>query len=484
MGRSKTVERFDVQRVDAARVTVTPQGFLCVSGRLTRVGVLPYCRADGTIYRELRHPDEVFKADSLASLRFAPVTDLHGGMVNPSNVQELQIGMVLDDVGHDDKFVTGSALIQREDAIEAVRKRKRKELSPGYLCWTEHKPGEWNGERYDGIQRDIVYNHLAIGPESWGRSGPEVALRMDGLSDGAAIARLDSSALGAFLRDRFSALPMSEKEIASALGIDLGELDMLLSGFVFDPGGSILAKAAGLIDVEASELEGLIPDDEKGEGPVRRKGDGGGVVPSITKGKVNMKKLQVVLDGIAYEIEIPEGLAVSFASGISKLRERADSVAGLEGKLVAAQKEANDLQGRLDAATDPETIQTAIRRRTKLVEDAKKIAPQLEVDEKLDDKSLQIEALVASGHVRETFDGRDAPFVDGVFVGAVAAAARTPAAPTRNESGRRSAAPDPTVRHDGDDDGTEEKFDSAASRRRMEEDNRNAWRRENGSATA
>ena len=94
-GKKTSVERFDFARIDAARVTETPQGFLRVSGNLTRVGVLDYHRADGTVFRELREPAEVFRADSLATMRMVPVTDLHGGMVGPGNVQALQVGMIL-----------------------------------------------------------------------------------------------------------------------------------------------------------------------------------------------------------------------------------------------------------------------------------------------------------------------------------------------------------------------------------------------------
>jgi hypothetical protein len=36
-----------------------------------------------------------------------------------------------------------------------------------------------NGEAYDAIQRDIIVNHVAIGPKGWGRAGPDCAIRTD-----------------------------------------------------------------------------------------------------------------------------------------------------------------------------------------------------------------------------------------------------------------------------------------------------------------
>jgi hypothetical protein len=140
------------------------------------------------------------------------------------------------------------------------------------------------------------------------------------------------------------------------------------------------------------------------------------------------------------------------------------------------EKATTDMQAKLDAATDPAALQAAIGKRSKLVEDAKLIAPELEIDEKLDDQAVQTAALVAAGFTADTFDGRDAGFVEGVFAGALATAKREdgkgkgkgkpPPARTRS-----TGAKPPTVRTD-DKDGTEEKVDSGASYARMVEDNR------------
>jgi len=153
------VERFDFTRLDAARVKQTSHGFLTLAGRLTRVGVLDYYRADGSLYRELRHPEDVFDARSLNTLAMSPVTKLHGGMVNPDNVQALQVGIVGADVQGraDGPFVTGSATIQRADTIKGVLAKDLTELSPGYRCFVEDGASTWDGsafglgqQRYDG----------------------------------------------------------------------------------------------------------------------------------------------------------------------------------------------------------------------------------------------------------------------------------------------------------------------------------------------
>ena len=147
---------------------------------LTRAGVLEYKRADGSTVRELRHPDEVFRPDSLASLSAAPITDLHPKeMVSPKNVRTLRVGHVGEAVRQDGHRVAATVTIEDEQVIAAVERGDRREISCGYACEVDPTPGEWNGQHYDAMQRSIIYNHAALGPRNWGRAGSEVALRLD-----------------------------------------------------------------------------------------------------------------------------------------------------------------------------------------------------------------------------------------------------------------------------------------------------------------
>lgn len=435
------VTRFDFCRIDAARVTTTSQGFLIVPGRLTRVGVLDYYRQDGSVYRELRLPEEVFRADSLATLAGAPVTDLHGGMVSPDNIQALGVGLVGSDVegGNDGAFVTGTATIQRRDTVKAVQDRSRTELSPGYECWVQDEGGVWDGSAYglgralkfDGTQRDIQYNHLAIGPKDWGRSGPDVALRMDGLSKMGAFARCDSvhgsTNLGGFLRDRLSLTGRPEAEVLAALQIDRFELGMTLDGFMV-PDRAMLEKFSGLIDVPVDQLEGMIPDREKGEAPINtRPRQDTGPAAVITTGNNPMKTITIVMDGIQYEVQIAESLATTFASSLEKQRTDAAELQAVKGKLLVAEKEAGDLKVKLDGATDPAALQAHINARTQLVQDAAKIAPELKVDGGQVDRDVKVAALVANGFSAEMFNEKtDSGLIDGMFLAAVV---KTDAAP-------------------------------------------------------
>ena len=163
----------------------TSQGFLRIPAFLTRTGVLEYRRADGTTVRECRLPEEVFKTRSLATLSAAPVTDLHPTqMITPTNVRELSIGHVSDDVRPEGELVSAAVTVQDAGAIEAVERGDRRELSCGYQCRIDETPGTYRGQQYDVVQRDIVYNHVALGPRNWGRAGRDVALRVDAADGG------------------------------------------------------------------------------------------------------------------------------------------------------------------------------------------------------------------------------------------------------------------------------------------------------------
>jgi hypothetical protein len=144
--------------------------------------VLEYRRPDGTVQREYRSPEEVFHADSLASLAGVPVTDLHPPeMVSPANFERFARGHVGDTVARGDGdtvnadvIVNSGSLIGKVDGGSAV------EVSCGYECQLDMTPGvSPSGERYDAVQRSIRYNHAALGPRGWGRAGASASLRLD-----------------------------------------------------------------------------------------------------------------------------------------------------------------------------------------------------------------------------------------------------------------------------------------------------------------
>ena len=87
------VTRIDVGSLD--KFERTPSGGLRIPAVLTRVGVLTYRTPDGDTVRELRPPEEVLDAASVASLEDAPVTDLHPpDLVKPETWKAYALGSV------------------------------------------------------------------------------------------------------------------------------------------------------------------------------------------------------------------------------------------------------------------------------------------------------------------------------------------------------------------------------------------------------
>lgn len=156
----------------------TDEGFLVARAPVTSIGVFSYRNPDGSERRELRLPEEVFNADSLASLRLKPLTLLHPEeAVTPENIEALQVGSVGSDVTTDSYRVYVSLAATKQDGIDAVENGTARSLSCGYKCDIEWTSGTWMGMKYDCIQRNIRYNHVALVPVP--RAGDGNSIRMD-----------------------------------------------------------------------------------------------------------------------------------------------------------------------------------------------------------------------------------------------------------------------------------------------------------------
>lgn len=171
-----TVRRYD--RAELSRPIKTDAGFIRGEAYLTRAGIFEYVQPDGSVRRELRPPEEVFRDDSLDTLKAVPLTlDHPAEAVTVKNVKELAVGTIGTDIFPDYNYVRGTVVIMDEAAIEAAESGAKRELSCGYNCDLEIQSGEWEGQRFDAIQRNIRYNHVAL--VEAGRAGPEVGLRLD-----------------------------------------------------------------------------------------------------------------------------------------------------------------------------------------------------------------------------------------------------------------------------------------------------------------
>lgn len=162
------------------KFTRTQVGGIRVPARLTRTGVLEYRKPDGTIRRELRLPEEVFNADSLATLQDATVVNIdnHRTLLSAENWRDATLGHTVN-VRQDGKFVGADLLINDAGTVRAIETGELHDISCGYSCKLDMTSGVFEGQPYDAIQRHIRYNHVAVLPKGRGRAGTDVALRLD-----------------------------------------------------------------------------------------------------------------------------------------------------------------------------------------------------------------------------------------------------------------------------------------------------------------
>lgn len=174
-------------RVDVGRLRKaerTDAGGVRVPGAVAKAGILEYRRTDGSTVRELVLPEEVKRADALASLRDAPVTVGHpdGGkrLVSPETYRHDAAGHVSGEARVEGDHLVADLVIQEADAIRRVDAGELSEISAGYRVLIDPTPGETaDGQRYDAIQRRRRYNHVALVTNGLSRAGSTVALRLD-----------------------------------------------------------------------------------------------------------------------------------------------------------------------------------------------------------------------------------------------------------------------------------------------------------------
>ena len=124
------------------------------------------------VYKLLRDPKEIEKAAESANgiqllQQHVPVdVDDH----RPFDI----VGTVGSRVRWEHPFLKNSLHFWTRPSINDVETEEKMELSPGYHYDPDMTSGTYEGEDYDGVMREIVFNHLALVHE--GRQGKDVVV--------------------------------------------------------------------------------------------------------------------------------------------------------------------------------------------------------------------------------------------------------------------------------------------------------------------
>ena len=149
---------------------------------ISKVGVFDYLGFEigapipEKIYKVYRPQEELASTETINSFKLMPFVDEHemlGKDGTPAETKGIQ-GVIGEQVYFEYPYLRSNIKILSNSALNQIEGGKI-ELSPGYRCIYDFTPGEFNGERYDAIQRHIRANHLALVDE--GRTGVDVAVQ-------------------------------------------------------------------------------------------------------------------------------------------------------------------------------------------------------------------------------------------------------------------------------------------------------------------
>ena len=162
------------------------------------------------VYNLLRDPEELEKGAKTSN--GVPLLILHKPMSAEDHDHEVVIGATGTDAEFKAPYLKNSLVIWPEHAVEAVEKGVQRELSCGYRYKADMTPGNFDGNEYDGVMRDIIFNHVALVKE--GRAGPDVMV------GDSALAKIDRK-----MKDLFLEQPMMKRMFVGSLAKSLFGLD-------------------------------------------------------------------------------------------------------------------------------------------------------------------------------------------------------------------------------------------------------------------
>lgn len=147
-------------------------------------------------YRLLRDPEELkAAADTFNNL---PILSEHVAVSASAPRKDLVIGSTGTDAAFDGGDLTNSLVFWDGAAIGDIEAEKARELSCAYHYKPDMTPGTYEGQRYDGVMREIKGNHVAL--VSRGRCGP--AVYVADAADNISWSHLESALLSFFSTSR------------------------------------------------------------------------------------------------------------------------------------------------------------------------------------------------------------------------------------------------------------------------------------------
>lgn len=112
------------------------------------------------VYMLLRCPAELQRA--LPTFQGLQLLERHTPVSSEEPEKDSTVGSIGTVVEMDGDNVYSSLRVYDQNAIDLIESEKLNQLSAGYAYTADMTGGEWNGEHYDGVMRNIHGNHVAL----------------------------------------------------------------------------------------------------------------------------------------------------------------------------------------------------------------------------------------------------------------------------------------------------------------------------------
>ena len=369
----------------------TPEGYLRIKATFARTGLQRYRRQDGSEAIEYRPEEEVSKQDALLSLANLPVTLEHPPeLLTPDTCRQYQRGHTGSLVEYRTPFAVGFVTVTDREAIDAVKRGDAREVSVGYRVKFDATPGTTpDGQRYDGVQREISGNHVAIVRK--GRAGPDVRLHMDSAT------AVDPYPAGE--------QPQSQEEETMTAVAALSNATEALATAL---SAQVRADAKGKKKPPMPAME----DDEVREGS-EEEDDEMMEDEEMDGGAANLGSYKIAKKDGSMAGMVPKAMYDKACA------ERDDAIAAHErdlGRLDALVDRLDSLELEVDSRVDSDIdLDALVSARLELIDRATAITGERPTFDGLSDREVMIDALAQVGVDADRFEGRSDDYVAATF---------------------------------------------------------------------
>jgi len=164
----------------------TEAGFLRCHARILAERVMPYRREEltgfvpmdiiGDPIHMLVNTESMGNPDALRSLEAVPLVAGDHHWLDVENVRQYAVGAVAGTPRMDGPYLVCDMLVTDPATIESIEAGDLPEISAAYTADILFEPGSFDGQRYEGLQQTLRFNHLACIPAGHGRAGADVRI--------------------------------------------------------------------------------------------------------------------------------------------------------------------------------------------------------------------------------------------------------------------------------------------------------------------